>query len=790
MKRALFVLLGWLSLTLPGLPAGLILVHDEDFWRRLPPPWHPAPPLQPPPRLYIPPPPPSWAPLETTFTKADVRIRDQFATTSIEQEFYNPNPRQLEGTFLFPVPKGAQINKFTMEINGKPVEAELLAADKARGIYEDIVRKLRDPALLEYAGRDLFKVRIFPIEPNARKRITLSYSQLLKADSGLVSFLFPLNTERFSAKPIKTVSVKVDVETKRPLKSIYSPSHKIEVKRHGANKATLGYEANEVKPDTDFQLFYAQEDADIGVSLLTYKTAGEDGYFLLLASPGTDVRNAKAFPKDVAFVLDTSGSMAGAKLDQAKKALAFCVENLNDGDHFEILRFATEVEPLFDKLAEATKENRGRAQKFIADLKPLGGTAIDDAMKKALSMRPGRTERPFVVIFLTDGLPTVGDTVEEHIVENAKKGADGNVRIFCFGIGTDVNTHLLDKITEETRAYSTYVLPEEDIEVKVSNFFTKVKDPVLASPKVSFPEAVRITQLYPSPLPDLFKGEQLVLAGRYSGKGAGTIRIEGMVDGEPKAFASDVKFADEANDHEFIPRLWATRRVGYLLDEIRLRGESKELKDEVTDLARKYSIVTPYTAYLIQEDEARRGIAQNMRTVNLERFGLEKRQADAYFLEQHRAKDGSAAVSGARSSFELKSANAPADAIHSSSLESLGDGRRLTLAAPAPAARGRFGGAAGGLAARQPEMAVLGRADAAQQVADQGRFVGGKTFFQNEGKWVDADLQKTTGSRRVKLQLGSPEYFDLLRKHPKATPWLALGTKLEFVLDGTIYEVE
>jgi Ca-activated chloride channel homolog len=314
MKRALCLLLGWLALTFSAPAAGLIIVHDDGFWRRPPPRIVPPETYPPPHRPHIQPRPPQpvWAPLETSFTKADIRIRDQFATTAIEQEFYNPNPRQLEGTFLFPVPKGAQINKFTMEINGKPVEAELLAADKAKGIYEDIVRKLKDPALLEYAGRDLFKVRIFPIEPNSRKRITLSYTQLLKSDSGLVNLVFPLNTEKFSAKPLKTVSVKVDLETKRPLKSIYSPSHKVEIKRSGGNKAVVGYEASDVKPDADFQLFFAQEQEDLGLNLLTYKTAGEDGYFVLLASPGVEAKNTKVIPKDVAFVLDTSGSMAGA----------------------------------------------------------------------------------------------------------------------------------------------------------------------------------------------------------------------------------------------------------------------------------------------------------------------------------------------------------------------------------------------------------------------------------------------------------------------------------------------
>src|SRR5438093_935056 len=232
MKRFVWLLLLLLAGALPGFAAGLIIVPDWDIWRYPHPPPdyippHPIPRPRPlPPERWVPPPQPVWAPLEVDFVQANVRIKDQIATTQVEEEFYNPNPRQLEGTFLFPVPKGANINKFTMEINGKQVEAELLEASKARGIYEDILRKLKDPALLEYSGRDLFKVRIFPIEPSSKKRISLAYTQVLKSDAGLVNFMFPLNTEKYSAKPLKTLGVKVAVETRRPLKTIYSPSHK------------------------------------------------------------------------------------------------------------------------------------------------------------------------------------------------------------------------------------------------------------------------------------------------------------------------------------------------------------------------------------------------------------------------------------------------------------------------------------------------------------------------------------------------------------------------------------
>src|SRR3954452_9416432 len=229
--------------------------------------------------IYVPPGHFPFAPLEVTSHHVDVKIEDQVAITAIDQEFYNPNDQRLEGIYMFPVPKGAHIDKFSMEIGGKTVDAELLPADKARGIYEDIVRKMRDPALLEYAGRDLFKVRIFPIEPRSRKPIKNSYTELLRSDAGTVSYLYPLSTEKFSAQPIKNLSVKIELKSTEPLASIYSSSHKVEIKRDGPNRAVIGYESKDEKPDTDFQLVYSSDTRDVGLRLLTYKPDADDGYF-------------------------------------------------------------------------------------------------------------------------------------------------------------------------------------------------------------------------------------------------------------------------------------------------------------------------------------------------------------------------------------------------------------------------------------------------------------------------------------------------------------------------------
>ncbi len=779
----LLVLLAIFATLPPVFAAGLIIVEDSSWWpgpippSPPPPPWPPRP--RPVPRPHV------FAPLEINSVKVDARIDDQVAITSVDEEFYNPNSARLEGTFVFPIPKGAHLDKFTMEIDGKQVQAELLAADKARHIYEDIVRKLRDPALLEYGDRDIFKVRIFPIEPNSKKRITLSYTQLLKADNGLVGYNLPLSMEKLAPKPIKSLSLKVALETRRPLKSIYSPTHSLEIKRDGTRHATAGYEGSEVLPDTDLSLYFAPEKDELGVNLLAHKAPGEDGYFLLLASPGIDVQEKQVLPKDVAFVLDTSGSMVGKKLEQAKKALDFCIENLNRQDRFELLRFSTEVEPLFNQLVEASSQNRARAQDFVKDLKAIGGTAIEDALKRAFQLVP-RTSgsdpaRPFLIIFLTDGMPTIGTTDESQILQNVKSENNGRTRVFCFGIGTDVNTHLLDTITEQTRAFSQYVLPEEDLEVKVSNFFSKIKDPILTNPTLTFSGDVHATKLYPSPLPDLFKGEQLVLVGRYSGHGPSAAVIEGAINGATRKFAYDLKFPEESKDNEFIPRLWATRRVGYLLDEIRLHGGNAELRDEVTDLARKYAIVTPYTAYLIMEDEKQHNLPMTMRSLqSFERDQAAREEVRQSWKDFSMNNAGDAGVASAQSSLMLRSAEAPAVAKLSAdnafyrryglrpggSIAPSANAQSATVAPPPPAA-----------------------AERAAQYTQQSQYVAGKTFFQNDRQWIDSAIQKASDAKRVRLQFGSKEYFDFTAQHPQAMPWLALGQNVQFLLEQTIYEI-
>lgn len=732
---------------------GFIVIPDGKIF----PPPHPRP-------IPLPPPWPTPFPLEVTYHKVNVNIDGQAAVTSIDQEFYNPTAHRLEGYYLFPLPVNAVIKKFSMFVDGKEMPAELLDAHKARQIYEDIVRQQRDPALLEYAGQGVFKARIFPIEPYAKKRVKISYNEILTKDNGTIEYLYPLNTEKFSAKPLNNVSIEVTVDAPENIKNIYCPSHKVEITRKGNQRAVIGYEENEVKPDRDFKLYYSTDNEKLGFSLLSYQKGNEDGYFFLGLSPGFESKADEIAEKDIAFVMDVSGSMAGEKMKQAKKALLFCLENLNKGDRFEIIRFSTEAEALFRGFTAVTEENLKRAREFIDQLQAIGGTNIDEALGLALGMKE-QAGRPYMVIFLTDGKPTIGETDENRLLKKIAAQNTANRRIFTFGIGNDINTHLLDKITEMTRAFRSYISPEQDIEVEVSNFYTKVQSPILTDIALTYGKGIRVSKTYPGHLPDLFKGSAITILGRYQGHGDAEVVLTGRVTDKerkfeftaPGGFVSGGAKDSEKND--FIPSLWAARRVGYLLDQVRLHGEDKELVEEITQLARTYGIITPYTSYLILEDEqnnVRRGVLRD-KDQTLGQIARE----DDYFAGRSREEYGNLAKkSGAPSvqaSKEMQALNA-ADNYD----------------------QARQGGS------RLDYKDYEGKA---RNLAQEVKNIQGRAVYNTGKLWVDSHVQAQKNQQARRIQFAGPEYFELLKKEPLSAQFLALGKNIRFVLNNIIYEI-
>lgn len=545
---------------------------------------------------------PEYGWLSILYHDVDVTIRDSVVTTHIDQNFRNDTGRDVEGQYVFPLPPGAVVSSFTMWIDGEALEAQILDADEARALYEDFVRHAIDPALLEYVGRDAVSARIFPIPAGGERRIEITYTELLAAESGTYRYRYPLDTERFSASPLERVSISVDLETSTPLKAIYSPSHELELVRSSGNAAEVTYEEANLRPSKDFFLYYSVSPNAMGMTLLTYRAPDEDGYFLLIVTPPEQEASETAIPKDLVFVLDTSGSMSGEKIEQAKVALRFILDNLNPEDRFAIVAFSGYSQTLQTKLVAVSAENISQAKSWISTLSASGGTNIDEALPLGLSLFD-ENDRPKFLVFLTDGEPTVGEEDPVKIAAHALAANESGARVFTFGVGYNVNTMLLDQLAQENRGTTTYVLPGENLEVTVSAFYRKIASPVLADIELDIDGGIDVFDLYPMALPDMFRGTQLLILGRYHGEGSAQITLSGNAGGIEIAFVTMESFPGMALEDVFLPRLWAGRRISYLLNQIRLYGESDELVQSVIELSQRYGIITPYTSFLIDADE-------------------------------------------------------------------------------------------------------------------------------------------------------------------------------------------
>ena len=677
--------------------------------------------------------------------KIDTRIASQVATTHLEQVFRNDTDATLEGTYFFPLPESASITEFAIWDGDRRLVGEVRSREEARRIYDEIVRRRRDPGLLEYAGKDLFQASIFPIPPHSDKKLELTYTQILRAESGTVSYRYPLGTGR-QLTQIGSVAGRIDLESRDPLRNVYSPSHSIEVKRNGDRRSVITFESQSGKEPQDFQLFYGISQEDFGVSLVTYREAGKDGYFLLLISPKDDWSEREYLAKDIVFVLDTSGSMAEAgKMEKARAALLYGIRILRPEDHFNVISFAGEEHLMETGLLAADEQGRKRGEDFVKALRPVGGTNINQGLLTSLGQfRPGN--RPKILVFLTDGLPTVGETNVGRIIDGVAKARPQGVRLFTFGVGFDVNTALLDKLAAENGGVADYIEPKEDLEVKVSNFFAKINYPVLSDLKLDMSD-VQTDLVYPRDLPDLFRGAQLTLIGRYRNPVAmNSVRLllTGTNSGKSRSFFyNDLRFPlrDEKND--FLPRLWATRRVGWLMEQVRSNGENKELRDEIVDLGTRYGIVTPYTSYLALEADAPQQITS---------LPINGRRATGNF--------GSGGV-----------ANAPAPKAD------LRPGVSVTSGAEAVAQSKQ---------AREQQDSVLVGKD---KLASGIQRVGGKTFFMRDGVWTDAEFKADSGLPETAITFGSDEYFALLKQKPALADFFALGEKVVVVFDGRVYRV-
>lgn len=689
--------------------------------------------------------PPIGGPISIDLVSVDAVLDGPIATVHVTQVFRNQADWQVEGTYIFPLPANAAIGDFQMTVDGQVLEGEVLTKEEARGIYEAIVRRRQDPALLEYLGQGLFQTSVFPIPPGDSRKIELTYTQTLLLESGLYHFRYPLRTRQYSAAPVGNIALRVELRNQPGLRTLYSPSHDVGIDRSGDDAALIGYEAANTAPEQDFELLFGVSQEAIGLNLISYKPAGEDGFFLLLAAPGIEVAPDQVVQRDLILVMDTSGSMEGEKMAQAKQAAHFLVDHLNPGDRFNLVAFSTGVRLWEPKLQTGNSQRVKSAHRWIDSLDASGSTDINRALLEALAqLADGGSARPAYLLFMTDGLPTLGETESPRIIANALANLpDRSLRLFSFGVGFDVDTNLLDELSAELGGRSRYVKPDQRIDETVGDFYAQISTPVLAGVSIDMP-GIRVDETYPFPLPDLFAGEQLVLAGRYRSGGDTTVTLSGTVNGQKRSFSYPDQRLLPAGGEPSIARLWATRKIGVLLAQIRRNGPDQELIDTVVALSSEYGIVTPYTSYLVVEPEFDMAAARRM---------------------------------------DLNAAPIPIEAPAAREVV-------VTVQVEKMVESGASGESA--VAASEAREGLRG-ADRAQEQTGV-RYVAGKSFTRQsaftdaEGNlhelWVDNAYRDDMTVQAVVF--GSDEYFDLAAD---AAQWLAISSELMVVLDGTAYRI-
>lgn len=737
---------------------------------------------------------------EVREVRIESRVRDQVAEVQVAQTFHNPGSFQIEAEYLFPLPEEGAIQNFVLMVDGRELPGKLMSKEEARRTFEEIVRRKKDPALLEYMGRGLIRTSVFPIPPGGNREVTLRFTKLLERDREVITFAFPLATQKFTAKPIDKLTIKARLESQEPIKAIYSPSHDVEIDRDGDHRATIEYVAHDTTPSADFRLVYTLAEGALGASVLsTRPSMGEDGYFLLLASPDVEKPDEKPEPKCVIFVLDRSGSMSGKKIEQAREALKFVLDNLRKGDTFNIIAYDDRVETFQPELQRYDEHSRKEALRFVENLFPGGSTNINDAVEAALEMIHDDS-RPNYVLFLTDGLPTAGQTREAAIAANAKEANDADARIFSFGVGFDVNARLLDRLSGGNGGTTVYVKPVEDIEAHVARFYARLTSPVLTDIRVEF-DGTDVNRLSPRDIPDLFEGSQLVITGRYRDSGPVKIRLSGKVGHDRQTFRFE---ADLASPHSgqrapYVETLWAIRRVGFLIDQIDLHGKSDELTEELVKLSQKYGILTPYTSFLADENVPLHAQAQNLRRADSELAQLREVQGQsgvaqrAYKADLQNAQSA-AAPEAAPQVVERGNLGAAAGARAAAKSQGLIFRSVKPPGAQGPGMGGGFGGMAG-MKARPPAANAapivardaLGRA----RVVENVRHVGNKTFFRKGDRWVDATVTPELEANAITIEQFSDAYFDLARKQgAEQNQYLTFEEPVTVNLDGQVYKID
>jgi Ca-activated chloride channel family protein len=660
------------------------------------------------------------------YSTANVTIDDDVARVQVDEVLDGPE-KEVEAVGIIPLPEGSDGSDVRVTLGApgeKPTvlaDSAFLATPKAQNVYEALAKGTGSGKVLAFSGRPAILIPKARLQGKAE--FTVSFRTPVRSTQGVNWLTCPMPASAWARGPVERLALTVNLHTKEPLRTVFSPTHNVTVARKGLSEATATVKADRWSGMDDFRLYWVADKDDLGLRVLAYRAPGkEDGFFMLLGNP-TGAAADKVVEKDVIFVLDTSGSMRGEKIEQARSALDYCLEHLNRGDRFNIITFGTDVQSFRDELVDLSPATLTAGREFIENVVANGRTNIAGALEKALG---GKADagRPRIMIFLTDGAPTAGELVPEKILEQVKKANSSGTKIFVMGVGNDVNAHLLDQLADVTDGSSEYVAPKEELDAKIASLYDRLSHPVLSGTTVSF-GGVTTKSVLPPKLPVLFKGSEIMMVGRYKNGGKHTFTISGKLSGKEVKYTCEVDLPKEAGEsaNEFLAPLWAARHIGYLLQEIRLHGENKELLEEVVRLSKQYGIVTEYTAFVAMGYTAKMGKDAELKEV-LGRVSAARSEKSGQWAVNQAANDKMLqlrTIGGAEANFYYD--------------------RR-------------------------------GNVQALTTVTQIGR----RAFYLQDGQWSDAE---EAGKRKVRVvKLFSPEYFELLKSDPTFAKAQRLGWAL------------
>ena len=685
--------------------------------------------------------------LERTSSNVRATLADHVLRYEVEETFRNRGATMQEADYMYPLPAGAAFQELQLSINGQLVSGEIMDAGRARSTYEEIVRRQRDPALVEWMGYGLLRARIFPINPGEEKRVVLRFQVIAQREGDAIR----VDYQRGSGRTLATSGTHDTRESSFTLRypkvgrcNAYSPTQDLQAR--SSVGSTCVVDAGGEGPAVTI-LIPAPRTDRAAISVLANAPGSEDGFALITLTPPSG--STATVPRDITFVLDVSGSMSGRKMEQARAAGKQLLGTLTRDDRFRMIDFSSDVRTFRDDFVDATPANIAAATRYLDQLQANGGTNIDGALDAALSQSTPRegdddeyhasrqiARRLGLVLFVTDGEPTVGERSPAAIAAHAAR-VRGAQRVFTFGLGADVNAQLIEQLALEGHGTAQFVRPDEDVERAVGLVASRLSSPVASDLRVTSQcrgdgGCVRLVHALPEGPIDLFAGEDLVLLTRYTGSGPTRLMFDGRSAAGPVHWETMVDFPDHDRDNAFVPRLWATRRIGWLSAARRQNGASPEVDDELRTLGERYGIPTELTSYLVQEPQ----MAMNRQRI------------------EDRAMNAPMPASAPAERFE-----AARKATVQREAQSVGALDKMYLSEVVVTG-------AGTVSAKLDSDSKDGRSDAATRA-------GNHLFAHRNGRWTDVAFKE--GMKVVKIKAFTPAYFKVLDAMPELRASFAVG---------------